>query len=80
MKINLNIENQEKHRILNMHKILKEQTNPTTNYNLPSDGEKLVNLVINENLCDFTNFLNFLEEIYFILPVYCCNICTISLI
>jgi len=59
MKINLNIENKEKHRILNMHKILKEQTNPTINYNIPSDSEKLVNLVINENLCDFSNFSGF---------------------
>ena len=57
MKINLNIENSEKSRILNMHNILKEQVaqSQTTDIN-PNHGKLLANQIVNNNLCDFKNF------------------------
>ena len=60
MKINLNIENSEKKRILYMHNALKEQAtnntfDPTKSFT-PNHTQSLANQIVNQNLCDFTGF------------------------
>lgn len=57
MKINLNIENSEKSRILNMHNVLKEQAvQPQTTDINPNHGKLLANQIVSNKLCDFSNF------------------------